>query len=301
MQAERRESGAFFDSLRLLSLAFLPFQGRVRALYGALGEGNSLCREKQYLNLGYWGTGAQDLDGAADALAELMAVEAGLEQHDDVLDAGFGFADQDIYWMRHHGPRSITGVNIAAAQVRAARSKVEAAGLQERIHLQEGDATALPFPDGSFSVVMALESAFHFRTREKFFSEAFRVLRPGGRLVLVDLAAVERTLSAKDRVAELVGRSFWQIPRENMYPGAAFKEKLRAVGFEGARHRSIWHQVYPSFVKFARRRLQEPELAARMNPVFRRMLATSLSARQRLDPEAMDYVLVAASKPDAGK
>ena len=285
------------QSMRLLSLAFLPFQGRVRTLYSALADGNSLCHDARYLNLGYWKHGAKTLDEAAAALAELLAGAVGLSPDDDVLDAGFGFGDQDFYWHEKHSPRKIVGVNVTPVQVRAARDRAARLGLSDRVAFYEADATRIPFPAESFSVVFALESAFHFRTREDFLREAFRVLRPGGRLALADLCAVARTLALKDRLAERIGRSFWQIPKENLYPADVYRARIEAAGFVNTRLDSIWHDVYPPFVDFARARLDDSELQRRMNPVFRRMLTASLKARKRLSPEAMDYVLAVAEKP----
>ncbi len=285
------------QSFKLLSLAFLPFQGRVRELYTALADTNSLCDEARYLNLGYWKNGAKTLDEASRDLAELLAVTASLGPEDDILDAGFGFGDQDFFWHDVYSPKSITGVNVTPSQIRFARERAVRRGLSGSLAFVEADAARLPFSDGSFSVVFALESAFHFRSREAFFREARRVLRPGGRLVLADLCAVDRKLSLKDRIAERIGRSFWQIPKENMYAADAYREKLEQAGFNGVRLESIWKDVYPPFADFARARLSDDVLSRRMNPVYRRMLSGSLSARKRLSPEAMDYVLVRAETP----
>jgi cyclopropane fatty-acyl-phospholipid synthase-like methyltransferase len=284
-------------SLRLLSLAFIPASGRVRTLYRALADVNSLCREKLYQNLGYWKDCPDGLDAAAEAMADLLARTASLSSADEALDVGFGFADQDIFWAEKYWPKVICGVNISPEQVRQARKRIRERGLNDRVLLEEGDATRLRFSDLSFDVVMAMESAFHFRSREDFFLEAWRVLRPGGRLVMTDLAATSKPLGLRDRLAEIIGRSFWQIPKENLYHAAIYRKKLKDCGFVAVDVRSIWRDVYPPFVEFARTRLKDREVAQRMNPLFRRMLMNSLKARLRLSPEAMDYVLVSAAKP----
>jgi hypothetical protein len=109
---------------------------------------------------------------------ELVGRTAGLTSADEVVDVGFGFAQQDIYWTRRFAPRRIIGVNIAPEQVRLARARVRKLGLEERIDLREGSATATGLPDACCDVVTAVECAFHFETRERFRSIPERLYGP---------------------------------------------------------------------------------------------------------------------------
>jgi cyclopropane fatty-acyl-phospholipid synthase-like methyltransferase len=155
-------------------------------------------REPYWINLGYW----RDVErvnennvervgelfkAAQTQMAHLLAKTARLGPEDTVLDCGNGYADQDLLWAEEYRPTRITGVNITPNQVRIGRERVRLTGLDGVIRLLEGSATALPFGANEFSVVFALESAMHFRTRSDFLREAFRVLRPGGRLVMADM------------------------------------------------------------------------------------------------------------------
>ena len=106
---------------------------------------------------------------------------------DDVVDVGFGFADQDMMWMERFSPRHITELNITPMQVRLDRQRVQRRGMADRITLTEGSATAMPLPHACCDIFTAVECAFHFHTRADFLAEAFCVLRPGGRLVLADV------------------------------------------------------------------------------------------------------------------
>ncbi len=84
----------------------------------------------------------------------------------------------------------------------------------------------LPYPDNVFDVVLFFESACHFPDRDQFFREAFRVLRPGGRLAGQDWLAVE---GADPRVLGQVC-STWAIPALDTVAGYA--AGMLAAGFE---------------------------------------------------------------------
>ncbi|HYR33653.1 MAG TPA: class I SAM-dependent methyltransferase [Burkholderiales bacterium] len=287
-------------SLKLLSLFVTPGKTRSARLYAGLSDDSSLCHEKRYLNLGYWANAPQRLDEAGDDMARLVADAAGLSGGMEVLDVGFGFADQDILWMREYQPATIHGVNSSRLQVDLARERVAACGLASRIVLREGDATRLRYPEDSFDAVVSMEAAFHFCSREGFLREAHRVLRPGGILAMTDLCAAAGPMEWPARLQAWVGRSFWQIPAQNMYDGREYERRLRAAGFGEPKVGSIWQDVYPRFIDFARARLRDPELRQRMNPVFRGFLSLSANARKRVRPTLMDYVLVQARKRSGG-
>src|SRR5947208_1530322 len=126
-------------------------------------------------NLGYWKKARTTAEACAD-LARYLATAAEFQPADEVLDVGCGCGEQDILWSRELGISRIVGMDITPRRVDLARARVAGAGLSDRIEIRHGSATELPFADESFDKVVALECALHFRTRERFFGEAFRVL-----------------------------------------------------------------------------------------------------------------------------
>src|SRR5262245_459359 len=85
-------------------------------------------------------------------------------------------------------------------------------GREKQIHFAEGDFTTIPIANESLDVVYSVEAVVHAQEPEKYFQEAGRVLRDGGKLILVDDYRVARSFS-KDETKWL--NAFidgWHVP-----------------------------------------------------------------------------------------
>lgn len=116
-------------------------------------------------------------------LAERMLQLGAVSPSDEVLDVATGSGVVALRAARVTGTRGkVVGLDLSDGMLEAARAKGSAA--MAEVSFLKGDAEALEFPDGSFDVVLSLFGLFHFPRPEAAIAEMFRVLRPGGRLVI---------------------------------------------------------------------------------------------------------------------
>ena len=256
------------EAIATARLMLSPRRDRAAAVYDILAAHNNLGRDTLYLNMGYWRE-VDSYDQACEALALLLAERAGFAPGDRVVDAGFGYGDQDLLWARRFAV-SIAGFNVNGTQVAVARERAEQAGLAGQISFFARSALDTRLHEGWADRVVALESAFHFPDRRSFFSEAARLLRPGGTIALADLVVKGGGgRGMVDRVGRAVAGRFWQIPRENLVDAEEYRRQLEASGFAEVVVEDVSQHVFAPFGRHARRRQADPDVAARANPLLR--------------------------------
>lgn len=200
---------------------------------------NSNC-DCYYLNLGYW-KNTNNTKIACEQMIEEVIKYSNIQNGQMILDAGFGYGDQDIYLSKKFPNLTIHGVNIIENQVQKAQEKVIENGFENQIFLKNGDAVALNFTNNYFDVILAIESAFHFNTREKFFKEAYRTLKKNGVICLTDCLPTDKkeNLDFKNR-SERFG-----IPIKNQYDINIYVSILKNIGFHSVQYIDISENVIP--------------------------------------------------------
>jgi demethylmenaquinone methyltransferase / 2-methoxy-6-polyprenyl-1,4-benzoquinol methylase len=105
-----------------------------------------------------------------------------------ILDVATGTGDMAIMMTNYLSAEKITGIDISQGMLHIGKEKTARLRLEGIIELQMGDAEALSYPDNSFDAVAVAFGVRNFQDLEKGLTEMLRVLRPGGKLVVLEFS-----------------------------------------------------------------------------------------------------------------
>lgn len=167
-----------------------------------------------------------------------------------LLDVATGTGGFALMAMERLQLDSILGVDLSEGMLAVGREKVAQAGLTDKITLQKDDCLALSQPDNSFDAVTVAYGVRNFSDLDRGLREMHRVLRPGGRLVIIELTAPTRFPMRQifwlysHGLMPLIGRIFAKDSRAYTYlpatmeafpQGEVMQEILQKAGFRDVR------------------------------------------------------------------
>ena len=109
-----------------------------------------------------------------------------------VLDVATGTADVAILTQKILNPEKITGIDISEGMLEIGRKKVEKLGWGNKIELLTGDSETINFTENSFDAVTVAFGVRNFENLEKGLKEMLRVLKPGGKLVVLEFSKPQK-------------------------------------------------------------------------------------------------------------
>ena len=183
------------------------------------------------------------------AIAEVATVKP-----DAILDVATGTGDMAIAAARTIKPKRITGVDIADQMLAVGRTKITAENLQQIITMHTGDSESMPFANGEYDAVMCAYGVRNFEHLEAGLTEMCRVLRTGGKVVILEFSHPSRfpvkqfyrfyfryILPLLGKLVSKHSRAYTYLPESVMaFPeGKTFCEILTRCGFKEAKARPL--------------------------------------------------------------
>ena len=172
----------------------------------------------EHMHHGYYGRSGNNKvnrrQAQIDLIEELLAWAGytdknSLTNPQNIIDVGCGIGGSSLY-LAQKFDANVTGITLSPVQANRGTDRAKNAGLEEKVQFQVANALEMPFPDNQFDLVWSLESGEHMPDKTQFLAECYRVLRPGGKLILAtwchrstDSVAGALTKDEKRHLAEI--------------------------------------------------------------------------------------------------
>ena len=137
------------------------------------------------MHYGYWDFKVSSFPESLQRMNEMMMETVQINSNDHVLDSGCGIGGTSIFIAQRTNCK-VFGISLSKRQIEKAQQLAKLKAVDTLCTFEVQDFCSTSFPNAHFDVVLACESVCHAYNKKQFIEEAFRVLKPGGRLIIVD-------------------------------------------------------------------------------------------------------------------
>ncbi|MEP7323276.1 MAG: methyltransferase domain-containing protein [Saprospiraceae bacterium] len=206
-------------------------------------------KKDRALHFGYYDTFKESHSEALEKMNQVMAGEVDIKPSDMLLDAGCGQGGSAL-WLAKHIGCTVKGVTLVPHQAAVANREANERGLNDKAQFSVQDYANTNFEDESFSVIWACESLCHAPSKKSFYDEAFRLLKPGGRLIVAEYIRYRRDYPTKDEAILQDWCSGWSMPDLDTW--SEHQRHLIESGFTSINEKDITKHVTPSLHRLFR-------------------------------------------------
>ena len=190
------------------------------------------------IHYGYWDEKVKSFPESLLRMNEIMIEAAAIKPTDKVLDAGCGVGGSSIFLATVLGC-NVTGITLSERQVQHAKENAAKKNVEGLVNFKAMNYCATDFPDASFDVVWGCESICYADDKEKFIKEAFRLLKPSGRLVVADGFVTDFVNNENPIIRQWADG--WQV--NYLESPERFQNFMQQIGYTDINYRNISKQA----------------------------------------------------------
>ncbi|HQV00578.1 MAG TPA: methyltransferase domain-containing protein, partial [Bacteroidia bacterium] len=195
------------------------------------------------MHYGYWDSNTKNLRAALNNMNVQVAKLVNPMPDMHVLDAGCGVGGSSVFLAKNFGCKT-TGITLSDKQVQTCFSNAIKCGVAHLSHFEKQNYLNTHFADNTFDVVWAIESVCYAFDKADFIKEAYRILKPGGKLVVADFFNYKVQPNTRQHLLMQKWTSTWAIKQ---YADVdEFYKKLSNCGFVNCTQKDVTAQVIKS-------------------------------------------------------
>jgi tocopherol O-methyltransferase len=200
-------------------------------------------KKHRSLHYGFWDAQTKTHEQAINNMTEQVSLAANLSSEKNVADLGCGIGGPAFYLAKKYNC-TVHGISLSEKQIAQAQQYAIENNLGNTLFFTAGDYCDTPYPSNNFDVVYAIESSCHAAQKIDFLKEAYRILKPGGKLIVLDFFWTGNEKSEQDKKVMQQWCSSWAI--ENMAYQKQFLQDYTTVGFTKITAKNITQNILPS-------------------------------------------------------
>jgi tocopherol O-methyltransferase len=196
------------------------------------------------LHYGYTDATVKNFEASLLKMNEVLMLAAQIKPTDLVLDAGCGVGGSSIYLAKTLGCTCV-GITLSPTQIPYANQYAQQAGVQNLVSFYQMHYQHTTFAPESFDVVWGNESICYADDKSAFVQEAYRLLKPGGRLILGEGFVTKPENNQIPSVRKMLNG--WQI--NYLSTPQQFLSYMQSAGFKTQKFTNITKNVMPSALR----------------------------------------------------
>jgi len=264
-------------------------EGDVVNLYNYLSGLMQVSTGGNFLNFGYWDNSTKNPVNAQTNLCVMIKDMAEINKTKHVLDVGSGFSEPAFLWKKSFPDVAITCLNINKSQLKSA-SKHKIHG----VNFLNSTAVKIPLSEESCDRIIALESAQHFRPIQDFISEARRVLKKDGVIILAIPVLSKQSRMSIFKIGIL--KFTWSSEH---YDLGTIRKTIQYAGLKITETKLIGSNVYLPLAEYYiqnRQSLRQEILKKYPSYVENILFKSMLKMKQAAKNHTIEYVIIKCTK-----
>lgn len=194
------------------------------------------------MHYGFWDENTKNLHEAILNENKFVAEQLKINPSDIILDAGCGVGGTTL-WLAENYKVKVIGITISQKQLDLAKKYTQKRKLGHLTEFKLMNFCQTNFPNNFFTKILAIESVCHTKEKEKFIKESFRILKPGGLLVVADFFRKENLNKQEQNLLDQWCYG-WEMP--NLAILSKFAEDLSLTGFKNIQCIDKTKEIEPS-------------------------------------------------------